>query len=65
MDKDLKLFFYNSYISINNEKFTSEKIYKNYFQDNLNLDENVKYLASAHKIAISPQQFINAKYNYV
>ncbi len=64
IDKDLKLFFYNTYISIKNEKFTSEKIYKNYFQDNLNLNENVKNIESTYKIAISPQQFINAKYNF-
>lgn len=64
MDRDLRLFFFNSYISKNNEKFTSERIYKDYFQDNFNISENVKIIASVQKIAVSPQQFVNAKYYY-
>ena len=64
IDKDLKLFFSNSYISKDNVKFTTEKIYKEYFQDNLDIHANVKNIASVQRIAVSPQQFVNAKYYY-
>ncbi len=65
MSRELNLFFYNTYISKKDKKFTSEKIYRDYFENNLNLSENIKKIASVYKIAVSYEQFINAKYTFV
>ena len=65
MSGELNLFFNNTYISKKDTKFTSEKIYKNYFENDLDLKENIKKIAFVHKIAVSYEQFINAKYNFV
>lgn len=65
MDTELKLFFYNAYISKKNVKFTTEKIYRNYFKDNLDLNKNVKQIAAIHRILITPEQFLHARYIYI
>ncbi len=64
MSRELNLFFHNTYISKKDKKFTSEKIYRDYFENDLNLAENIKKIASDYKIAVSYEQFINAKYIY-
>ena len=64
MSRELNLYFYNSYISQKDTKFTSEKIYRDYFKNELDLKENIRNVGYSHKIAVSYEQFVNAKYNF-
>ncbi len=64
LSKKFKLYYFNSYLCKDKINLTSEKIYKDFFNENNDLDENIKNINLKHRIAVSKRQFVNARYYF-